>query len=65
MAEELAASKQASAPWYRAALTILIDSTLGVLRQASVGALTIRGTLGLRVGSYRQLAAGDISVAYQ
>ena len=46
-AEELAVSKQASAPWYRAALIIPSDPTLGVLHQASVGALMIRGTLSL------------------
>jgi hypothetical protein len=50
MAEELAVSKQASAPWYRAALIIPIDPALGVLRQASVGALMIRGTLSLESG---------------
>ena len=50
MAEDLAVSKQASALWYRAALILPIDPALGVLRQASVGALVIRGTLSFESG---------------
>jgi hypothetical protein len=52
MAEELAVSKQESATWYRAALIIPIDPTSGVLRRASVGALTIRGTLSLVIDNW-------------